>query len=274
VRYYQYEVKQLPASLLAAIEEAVRDGERLLPPNSEGISPQHAMWIESFGAIVRNLDPNSVPMSDSIGEVWRTAHWFFHNSHPKTPAEEAIVFGQLLGVAKSLLVGHARILTREIKEAASASVFHRRELALQKNLVFVLMPFTEKWSDYIWKEQIKPIVESSSTGSLICKRADDLFGHDVMVDIYESIATARIVIAEVTNRNANVFYELGIAHTLGKDVILLAQGPEHIPFDLNRFRHCIYSNDGPGYEVLRVHLPNAIASIIGSAEPAKKRTAR
>lgn len=95
----------------------------------------------------------------------------------------------------------------------------------------------------------------------ICKRADDLYGRDVMQDVYESILTSSVVIADITNRNANVFYELGIAHSLGKEVILLAQGSEHIPFDLNRFRHCIYSNDGDGYRELRIYIPEAIRDI-------------
>ena len=73
---------------------------------------------------------------------------------------------------------------------------------------------------------------------------------------------ARIVIADITGRNANVFYELGMAHAFGKDVILLSQNEEYIPFDLNRFRHCIYSNDGPGYEKLSTFLGGAISSIL------------
>lgn len=140
--------------------------------------------------------------------------------------------------------------------------FHKRELELEDDLVFVLMPFAESWSNYIWNEEIKPIVTGFAGHSLRCLRADDLYGHDVMIDIYESIAAARIVIADITGRNANVFYELGIAHTLGKDVILLAQGTDHIPFDLLRFRHCIYSNNGPGYKILREYLQNSIQGLL------------
>jgi len=142
------------------------------------------------------------------------------------------------------------------------SVFHRRSVPLEQDLVFVLMPFTEDWSEYIWEEEIRKSVHQYRSAKLRCKRADDLFGHDVMIDIYESIAKARIVIADITKRNANVFYELGIAHSLGKDVILLSQGTDHIPFDLLRFRHCIYSNDGPGYKRLREYLTKAIESIL------------
>jgi len=144
-------------------------------------------------------------------------------------------------------------------------IFHRRTIVPQDDLVFVLMPFTEAWSQYIWKDEIQKIVGGYRRRKLHCQRAGDVFGHDVLIDIYESIARARIIIADITNRNSNVFYELGIAHTLGKDVILLSQGAHHIPFDLLRFRHCIYSNDGPGYKILREYLPSAIGSILGES---------
>ena len=51
--------------------------------------------------------------------------------------------------------------------------------------------------------------------------------------IWESINRARIVIADTTTRNPNVFYEIGICHTLGKDVILITQDSEDVPFDLH-----------------------------------------
>jgi transcriptional regulator with XRE-family HTH domain len=140
--------------------------------------------------------------------------------------------------------------------------FHKRPIEVEDDLVFVLMPFTESWSDYVWNDEIKKTIVELPSHSLRCLRADDLYGNDVMIDVYESIASARIVVADITGRNANVFYELGIAHTLGKDVILLSQGTEHIPFDLLRFRHCIYSDDGPGYKVLRAYLENAVGGIL------------
>jgi hypothetical protein len=172
------------------------------------------------------------------------------------------VVRQMDALLGAMLRGHAQRTTREDDPIISKCIFHTRQLDIQENLVFVLMPFTEKWSDYIWKEQIKKVIEVIDFRPLICRRADDLFGHDVMHDIYESIIMARIIIADITSRNANVFYELGLAHAFGKDVILLSQSEEYIPFDLNRFRHCIYSNDGPGYEKLSSFLVGAIKSVL------------
>jgi hypothetical protein len=262
---FEYEIKELTPNILGRIRAFVSEGEELLKGNpDDGLSARRAAWIETFGGVVREVDPLGEPACASISEDWRTGHWFMHYGHPKDAHEETAVFGQLVGVAKSLLSGRVRVVMRKLNKQSveSLSVFHRRPLKISDNQVFVIMPFTESWSDYVWRSEIKNIVECMQNFSLICRRADDLFGHDVMLDIYESIATARLVIADVTGRNSNVFYELGIAHTLGKDVIILSQGTSHIPFDLNRFRHCIYSNDGPGYEKLREYLPSAIANIL------------
>jgi len=148
-----------------------------------------------------------------------------------------------------------------INNSNSPAIFHKKKLFLKDNLVFTLMPFSENWSDYIWQEVIRPTVENIPNLNLQCIRADDIYGQDIMQDVYEHIYTSCIVIADITDRNSNVFYELGIAHTLGKEVVLLSQAKEHIPFDLIRFRHCIYSNDGPGYKILQKYIINSINSI-------------
>lgn len=263
---YEYEFRDVPPVVRSRVADLVREGEQLLAENPLGLSPGQGVWMSHVESIIAGLDPHARAMSDSIGERWRTSKWYLRYSSPKTPQEEAVVFGQLVGVARSVTTDQIRVCKPNNEDQfinASTSLFYRRRIRKQDNLVFVLMPFSEGWSDYIWRKQIKPIVEANGGASLVCKRADDLFGPDVMQDTFESIASARIVIAEVTGRNANVFYELGIAHTLGKDVILLAQGAMHIPFDLNRYRHCIYSNDGPGYEILREYLPRSINNLLG-----------
>jgi len=62
-----------------------------------------------------------------------------------------------------------------------------------------------------------------------------------MQDMVEGVATADLVVADLTGRNANVYYELGIAHALRKRAILLAQQASDIPFDLTAYRAIIYS---------------------------------
>ena len=61
-------------------------------------------------------------------------------------------------------------------------------------------------------------------------RGYDLFGAEVVIDeIWSCIKNADVVIADCTSRNPNVFYEIGIAHTLGTPVILITQDIEDVP---------------------------------------------
>jgi nucleoside 2-deoxyribosyltransferase len=58
--------------------------------------------------------------------------------------------------------------------------------------------------------------------------------------VYDQIKSAHVVVADMTGRNSNVYYEVGYAHALGKDVVLLTQRAEDLPFDLRGFNHIIY----------------------------------
>jgi hypothetical protein len=89
-----------------------------------------------------------------------------------------------------------------------------------------------------------------------------MYGPGVIVyDIAQQIIGAQAVIAEITPVNANVYYEVGFAHALGKPTILLADKETKVPFDVSPFRILFYENTIPGkskFEAgLRRHL-NAI----------------
>jgi hypothetical protein len=130
-------------------------------------------------------------------------------------------------------------------------LFTGRDFQINPKLCFVLMPFSEKWSDRTFR-QIKDIVNSKG---FLCKRADDLYGPNILVDIWSAINCAEIIIADITSRNPNVFYEIGIAHTIGKKVILLSQSKSDIPFDFLLYRHILYEDNIDGMEYLKKELP-------------------
>lgn len=122
----------------------------------------------------------------------------------------------------------------------------------------VLMPFGEVWSDRIWNRVLRPLVVDLGLQAV---RADDLYGADVMEDIWRMILASEFVLADITRRNPNVLYELGLAHAIGKSVVLLTQDSSDIPFDLNRYRHVIYSDDLDGYDRLRTGISGAITGL-------------
>jgi hypothetical protein len=103
--------------------------------------------------------------------------------------------------------------------------------------VFVLMPFDKMFED-VYKLGIKPACEG--VGAYAERVDDQIFQESILQRIYNQIAKADIIIADMTGRNANVFYETGYAHALGKRVILITQKTEDIPFDLKHYPHIIY----------------------------------
>jgi hypothetical protein len=94
-----------------------------------------------------------------------------------------------------------------------------------------------------------------------CLRADNLTGHIVIEDIWTKINQAAFIIADVTGRNPNVMYELGIAHTVGKPVILITQDMKTIPFDFSHLRHYEYADNSDGKELFGAELKRIIPEI-------------
>jgi hypothetical protein len=127
-------------------------------------------------------------------------------------------------------------------------------------LAFVLMPFDKEFNPTY--QTIKVIVEGVG---LKCVRADEIYGNaPVMEDIWEHIRKARIIIADLTGRNPNVTYEMGICHTLGKEVIPMSQSTRDIPFDVQHIRAVIYENSETGFQVLKKRLAATIESVLGN----------
>jgi hypothetical protein len=120
---------------------------------------------------------------------------------------------------------------------------------------FMAMAFNDKL-DALYRNFIKPTVEDAH---LTIRRADDFFtAREVMQDIWAALNACRFVIAECTGRNPNVFYELGIAHVLGKPTILLTKEIDDLPFDLRGRRAICYAEDAAGLPRLREELRRAI----------------
>ena len=72
-----------------------------------------------------------------------------------------------------------------------------------------------------------------------------------MNDIWDAINEAYIIVADVTGRNPNVMYEIGMAHTVGKKVIILTQTMDDVPFDLRHIRCIVYEDSPVGLAELR-----------------------
>ena len=127
---------------------------------------------------------------------------------------------------------------------------------------FMIMPFGDADLQAIYECCIRPLINACH---LDCERGDDETGSGVIMDdINASIDAADIVIADLSGKNANVFYELGIADTKKKPVLLMAQSVDDIPFDLKHRRVVLYENSILGCKKLEKALSKNLLAMLGS----------
>lgn len=133
--------------------------------------------------------------------------------------------------------------------------FTSKRFLYDKKLVTILMPFGPPWSKSVYKA-FSSVLRAAK---LKPWRADDDHTDDiVMQTIWERINESLFVIADCTGRNPNVFYELGIAHTIGKPVFICAQKRSDISFDVRAIRSATYQPNAKGIGILKNALTNFI----------------
>lgn len=145
-------------------------------------------------------------------------------------------------VLKSFGEGEVEMPRDALKSAAPVS----SEASAREFLdtCFVLMPFGG-WSDRYYEELYKPAIKEAGFEPV---RADDLFHTgSVMEQIWEQVNNAKVLLAELTGKNANVFYELGLSHARGKPVVFISSTIDDVPFDLRHLRVITYEVRDPSW---------------------------
>lgn len=152
------------------------------------------------------------------------------------------------------------LLLNQQKSVIAPKVFSvEAAYAQDGNLVSVMMPLKAEFNLVY-----SALQTSVAAVGLSCSRADDIWEHHTIIqDIVNIIARARVVICDCSGKNPNVFYEAGIAHTLGKEVILIAQSEEDVPFDLRHLRYIRYLSNREGLESLSQAVQTRLRSIVG-----------
>lgn len=213
---------------------------------------------------------NSFP----IQEIYNAARWEFGFEHPFVISFPANVLSaepsQRESVIQAIVQAHIESelqrVNAEMNTIQVNPIFGPASYKIDNRLAFVLMPFTPELTE-IYKTVVKPTVEENNTG-LVCKRADDIKSNRAIIqDIWKSICEARLIIADMTNLNPNVMYELGIAHTLGKETILIYQRSDHelkFPFDLSHIRRIEYENTVTGGRALEAELRQTLTNVLAA----------
>jgi hypothetical protein len=116
-------------------------------------------------------------------------------------------------------------------------VITNKKTTTPRPFVFVLMPFSEDFGD-IYELGIR---DAADDAGAYAERVDDqIFTEGILDRIFNQINKADVIVADMTDQNPNVFYEVGYAHALGKTVLLITQKADDIPFDLKHRPHIIY----------------------------------
>ena len=126
---------------------------------------------------------------------------------------------------------------------------------------FVMMPFASPIGDY-YSSVYKPAIEKA--GLLPVRADNDIFGAGKIMDqVWSGINAAKVLVAELTTKNPNVFYELGIAHALHKPVVLVSSNEGDVPFDLKHIRVIYYDKNDPfwGQKLLNKVAENIISAL-------------
>lgn len=130
---------------------------------------------------------------------------------------------------------------------------------VEQKLIALMMPFDTGFNAV--RDAVYSVAKELD---LECKRADDIWEHSSIIqDIVSLIDRSRVVICDCTGKNPNVFYEAGIAHTLGREVVIIAQNDLDVPFDLRHLRYIKYLNNTQGLGELSSQIKNRIQTILG-----------
>jgi hypothetical protein len=187
----------------------------------------------------------------------------FRHSVEKQIAELSMQLGESQERFKSinhLLIDAQNVSKKAVEKTIIQSDFFNnmgvnKTEKIDNKLIFVLTPFNQDY--YLTYLTVKRTVEDLG---LKCSRGDDaIVSHNILEHIIQQMVKARMIVANISGRNPNVFYELGIAHALGKPVLLTSETDSSIPFDLSHIRTLIYKDEKQLSEGLKSWLVSSLA---------------
>ena len=186
--------------------------------------------------------PSSTVMSE-LAEEWNFTEWAGHRTH--WAVKDADLYRTLIPLY--------------VNKAVNPSVFRITSQDLvQEDLVSVMMPMDSEFD-----EVYLAICKAIQALGVQCKRADDVWESEaVMQDVVSLICRSKAVIADCRGRNPNVFYEIGVAHTVGREVVPVTQNSSDVPFDIRHLRYVEYLNNEEGRSNLMEQLSDRIRTLI------------
>jgi guanylate kinase len=270
---------------LRPIEETIRSNhDGLIMAGTSGAVNLKGKFREAItivyvytGSLDDLMDPGSLdPNSDASRElVWRLHKKIEQGQlQPKGDIETYIT-----GRMKRSFLGIA-FLNGQLRSGLEVHVLHNHRDALEDTVAafatlrnvtsspadrdssmratcFVLMPFKEPF-DAIYEDHIEPVVSNLGIKPL---RGDRIFStKPIMEDIREAVKHAQVVISDLTGGNPNVYYETGLCHAIGKEVVLISQD-DNAPFDVQHFRRIRYKYTPRGMRQFEEDLESTLREV-------------
>ncbi|HEX4000980.1 MAG TPA: hypothetical protein VHX65_20715 [Pirellulales bacterium] len=113
------------------------------------------------------------------------------------------------------------------------------------------MPFSDEYNDVY----LLGIRDAAEKLGIVAERADEIQHNDSIPDVIrQRINRSDVVIAETTKHNPNVYYEVGLAHGIGRPTVLICRKADTIPFDLAAINHIVYGSISDLREMLTTRL--------------------
>lgn len=150
------------------------------------------------------------------------------------PSESEEIIDELIGKSNNL----------EARRGGAPKPKDKNHVREFLDTCFVMMPFGD-WFNRYYQEIYTPAIREAGFEPL---RGDELFSTGSVVEqIWEQVTKSTVLLADLTGKNANVFYELGLAHAARKPVVFTASNIEDVPFDLRHLRVIIYDIREPNW---------------------------
>lgn len=193
--------------------------------------------IQAHDRLLRALRFNDDDYPSCVIEV---ISGFAHAAKTNLPALKAYI-SDMYGtpqVSEFISTAHTEVPKKMIQFAPQ--VFGIPDKPQNDKLVAVMLPFS-------LQNTFESVKATCTKLGLECLKGDDIWNNSTFIqDIFEIIYTSKVVVADFSGKNPNVFYEVGIAHTLGKTVVPMVQHIDDLPSDLRHHRAIIYVNNGEG----------------------------
>jgi hypothetical protein len=227
----------LSKKILDILKMLDRSSRPTIETTAQALTPEREQYLFPPAEIDLLADKVAVKTVERLQEIQQTEQ--------QELAEQALKYNEAL-----------RLLPGEL-------VFGRPSMNSQfKSDIFMIMPFLPDY-DYLYQGIVRPLAAELN---LTIRRGDEFQSSrgSIMEEVWAALNACRFVIAEISGGNDNVFYELGIAHTLNKPAILITQArsPEEVPFDVRHLRYIQYENTMEGGLRLRDTLKTAIERLL------------